>query len=322
MELGLADKIMVDLCGLSFASNDTDSLLVFLSQLHKWRGMLDLFRINAACRLHELSVTAPADLAAAATCGVHGCAVAFDNCQPHHVKFWVNGGPTDLGQSRPDSEIPTLARLSVPAMDLVRNAYGALAAQYIDLFGSIDHMHPDDLDLITRHLVFQAGIVLDVGCGPGHLTQHLRSLGVDAVGIDVVPEFIDHARVAYPHGHFVHGSMDRLGVAEGTVAAVLAWYSLIHVPPTDIHRVLAEFRQTIAEGGLLVIGFFDGEEIAPFEHRVATAYYWPVDELSAELERAGFTEIERIRRPGENQPGRRPHAAIVATASELRRRLR
>jgi hypothetical protein len=36
-----------------------------------------------------------------ATCGVHGCAVKFDNCQPHHVTFWENGGPTDLANLVP-----------------------------------------------------------------------------------------------------------------------------------------------------------------------------------------------------------------------------
>jgi SAM-dependent methyltransferase len=35
----------------------------------------------------------------------------------------------------------------------------------------------DDLALIARHLSVRPGTVLDVGCGPGHLTAHLRSLG-------------------------------------------------------------------------------------------------------------------------------------------------
>jgi hypothetical protein len=67
-------------------------------------------------------------------------------------------------------------------------------------------------------------------------------------------------------------------------------------------------------GGTLVAGSFDGDEVAAFEHRVATAYYWPVDELSARLDRAGFTEVERRLRPGVPEPGRRPHAAIAAIA--------
>jgi hypothetical protein len=65
MEFGHANKIIGDLCARSFVASDKDSLLAFLSQVQKWRGMLDHIEINAARRLHELSVTAPADLAAA-----------------------------------------------------------------------------------------------------------------------------------------------------------------------------------------------------------------------------------------------------------------
>ncbi len=31
-----------------------------------------------------------------ATCGVPGCRVAYDHCQPHHIHWWEHGGPTDL----------------------------------------------------------------------------------------------------------------------------------------------------------------------------------------------------------------------------------
>jgi hypothetical protein len=46
-----------------------------------------------------------------------------------------------------------------------------------------------------------------------------------------------------------------------------------------------------------------------------TAYRWPVDELSAQLARAGFTEVERLQRPGEGS--HRPHAAIAAIATHV-----
>jgi hypothetical protein len=46
-----------------------------------------------------------------------------------------------------------------------------------------------------------------------------------------------------------------------------------------------------------------------------TAYRWPVDELSARLQRAGFTEVERHVRPGRPEVGLRSHAAIVAIAN-------
>lgn len=79
-------------------------------------------------------------------------------------------------------------------MEPVREAYGALADRYIELFGHVDQVHADDLDLIARHLAIRPGAVLDVGCRPGHLTTYLRSLDVEATGIDIVPKFLRHAR--------------------------------------------------------------------------------------------------------------------------------
>lgn len=198
-------------------------------------------------------------------------------------------------------------------MERVRRAYGAMAEQYIDLVDSVARVHPDDLALIVRHLRIRPGAVLDVGCGPGHYTAHLRSLGVDATGLDPVPEFVNHARSVDPAGRYQIGSMEHLPVPSGSVAGILAWYSLIHVPPDDLDGVLSELRRAMGPGGTLVVGFFDGDEVVPFEHKVVTAYFWPVDELSARLRRAGFTEIERQRRPGPAEI-HRPHAAIVAIA--------
>lgn len=36
-----------------------------------------------------------------ATCGVHGCCVSFNHCQPHHVHWWRHGGPTDFANLLP-----------------------------------------------------------------------------------------------------------------------------------------------------------------------------------------------------------------------------
>ena len=189
-----------------------------------------------------------------------------------------------------------------------------MAEPYIELVDNTP-LHPDDLALIGRHLSIRPGAVLDVGCGPGHLTAHLRSLEVDATGLDLVAEFIDHARVTHPDGCYELGSMHQLPVPDRSVAGILAWYSLIHLPPDDLDGVLAELRRTLAPAGTLVIGFFDGDEVVAFEHKVTTAYYWPADTFARRLRQAGFTEIERQRRPGIAKPGHRPHAAIAATAN-------
>lgn len=195
-------------------------------------------------------------------------------------------------------------------MDEIGRAYGVMAEPYIELVRTSE-VAADDLALIDRHLSIRPGTVLDVGCGPGHLTAHLRARQVDAVGLDVVPEFIDHARATYPHGRYALGSMRRLPFPDRSVAGILAWYSLIHLSPDELDGVLAELRRVVSPAGALVAGFFDGHAVAPFDHKVTTAYFWPVDEFATRLERAGFTEVERGQRPG----GARPHAAVAAVVT-------
>lgn len=198
-------------------------------------------------------------------------------------------------------------------VEKIRDAYASVAELYIELFGTRELVRPDDLAFIERHLSIGSGVVLDLGCGPGHLTDHLRSLGVDATGVDLVPEFIDHARATYPRGRYHLGSLTNLDAGNGSVAGILAWFSTIHLPPPDLDDALAGFRRVTAPAGMLVIGFLDGDGVAPVDHKVATAYRYPAEEVSARLARAGFTEVEREHRPGDGT--HRPYSMIAAVAA-------
>ena len=105
------------------------------------------------------------------------------------------------------------------------------------------------------------------------------------------------------------GSIDDLGDADGQADGILSWYSLIHADPERVPTMLAEFARCLRPGGSLLLGFFDGERVEPFPHRVSPAWFWPVDEMAPRLVEAGFTVEEMHTRV---DPGHRPHAAIVA----------
>lgn len=197
-------------------------------------------------------------------------------------------------------------------LQAVRDTYSSMSKQYIEMVGDGLQEHADDMSLVRRHLAGLAGPVLDLGCGPGHWTSYLHSVGADVTGLDMVPEFVTHARAAYPGLTFVQGSMTDVDAPDHTVAGILSWYSTIHLSPSELDRVLTDFRRLLAPGGALVVGFFDSDDdVAPFDHKVITAYCWPVDEFSARLTRAGFTEAERLRRQVPERPDRR-YAAIAA----------
>jgi len=192
-------------------------------------------------------------------------------------------------------------------------AYAARAEEYTALFGSMDAVHDDDRDLVERWAAGLTGHVVDAGCGPGHWTDFLACRGLDVEGVDLAEPFLERARAAYPGVPFRRAALDDLGVPDGALGGVLAWYSVIHTPPDAVDDVLSELARAVAPGGGLLLGFCRGPRVEPFDHAVATAWFWPVDELAAHVERAGFDVVGTAER---TDPGARPHGAIRARRHE------
>ncbi|MCV7592107.1 class I SAM-dependent methyltransferase [Micrococcus luteus] len=151
------------------------------------------------------------------------------------------------------------------------------------------------------------GVLEDVGCGPAHWTAYLHSLGHDVRGIEPVEEFVAHARRAHPEVRVERGSFETVPTA--AVDGILAWYSIIHTPPAEMPRLFEHAHRSLRPGGSMLLGFFAGDEVEPFDHAITTAWHWPVDALSRLLTTAGFTVVDRGTR---QDPGARLHGWIEA----------
>jgi SAM-dependent methyltransferase len=103
------------------------------------------------------------------------------------------------------------------------------------------------------------GPVADVGCGPGHVTAHLREAGLDAFGIDLSPAMVDTARREHPELRFEVGSMTELPLADAALAGLLAFWSLVHVPDDALPGVFAQFSRVLRLGAPLLLGFHVGD---------------------------------------------------------------
>ncbi|QRY39464.1 class I SAM-dependent methyltransferase [Microbacterium hominis] len=190
----------------------------------------------------------------------------------------------------------------------VQAAYAARAAEYSDALGSMDAVHPSDRQLVDTWASTVSGRVLDAGSGPGHWTDYLGRRGLDVQGIDIVPEFLDRARTRYPSARFDTGSIDAIDEPDDAFGGILSWFSTIHHEPSRISIPLLQFARALRPGGTLLLGYFDGAEVEPFDHAVVRAYRWPARELIKVLDAAGFDVIETHRR---TERGRRDVGAIL-----------
>jgi SAM-dependent methyltransferase len=154
------------------------------------------------------------------------------------------------------------------------------------------------------------GPVADIGCGPGYVTGHLHDLGVDAFGIDLSPEMIAIARRDYPDLRFDVGTMTDLELADDSVAGIVAFWSVIHVPDQAVPSVFEEFRRVLRPGSPLLVGYHVGHQKLHTSEGYTgrpisvDSHYRPPSQIADWLRGVGFTiEAELVMRPDDDVPG-------------------
>ncbi len=117
------------------------------------------------------------------------------------------------------------------------------------------------LDRVAAHAA--GGPVVEVGCGPGHVTAYLADAGADATGIDLSPAMVEEARRRFPDGVYQVGDLRRLirPTSAPGWSAVLAWYSLIHLAASELPEALAALTRPLDTGGWLVVALHAGAEV-------------------------------------------------------------
>ncbi|WP_040722989.1 class I SAM-dependent methyltransferase [Nocardia veterana] len=188
----------------------------------------------------------------------------------------------------------------------VAAAYDGVAELYQDMFRDAIVTQPYDRAVLGlfAELVRTERLapVADLGCGPGRLTGFLRDSGLDVFGLDASAEMIRLARIAHPDLRFQHGSMTRIDMADGALGAIVAWYSIIHMPPERLPDVFTEFARALTDNGLLLLGFLatdEGIEMQSYDHKVAPAVRWSPARLIELLRPYGFVPLMRMVREPE-----------------------
>lgn len=112
--------------------------------------------------------------------------------------------------------------------------------------------------------------VLDVGCGPGALTAHLRSAGAEVAAIDPSPPFVDAIRMHFPDIDVRRGTAEELPYDADAFDAALAQL-VVHFM-TDPVTGITQMARVTRRGGVVAACVWDGPTgaLAPFWDAVHT----------------------------------------------------
>ncbi len=185
-----------------------------------------------------------------------------------------------------------------------RAGYDAIAEQYAEEFRAALDEAPLDRALLSGFAEMVRRDhpdpqLLEIGSGPGTVAAHLHQLGMPVRGIDLSPAMVDLARRTHPAVSFEVGEMGALDAADASVAGVIAWYSVIHVPASRRRGVIGEFHRVLRPGGYALLAFQVGDDTLHFDeafgHEVSLDFHrLEPDAVVALLEDAGFDLIARL----------------------------
>ncbi len=205
-----------------------------------------------------------------------------------------------------------------------RKAYDFSAAHYASTVGTTvtpAFERPIDratLNAFAEDLVAVShAVVLDIGCGVGRITQYLHERGLDVQGLDLSPEMISAARSAHPHLNFGVAPMTAVPIDNGSLAAAVLWYSIIHTPPSALLDIWNELARVLAPYGRVLLGFQAGhnEEVqrenAYGSSTTLTWYRHNSDDVVQSMERAGFVVQSRVWRVAELAHETTPQAFLT-----------
>jgi SAM-dependent methyltransferase len=189
--------------------------------------------------------------------------------------------------------------------ELIRN-YDLLASEYAERFCDELESKPFDRNQLQRFAeAIPGGTVCDIGCGPGHVTAHLESLGIDVIGVDLSPRMIAEAKRRYPSIGFQVGDMLDLKMEARSLGGIVALYSIIHLRRDMLQEAFRETNRVLRPGGLLLASFHKGQgelhedEVLGTQVSFDCTLFEP-NEVALAMEEAGFSVAETtIRRPYE-----------------------
>ncbi|MBK8046512.1 MAG: methyltransferase domain-containing protein [Anaerolineales bacterium] len=94
--------------------------------------------------------------------------------------------------------------------------------------------------------------ILDLGCGCGIPVAQVLSEKFQVTGVDISAVQVERARKLAPAASFICADIGALAFAPGSFAAIVAFYSIIHIPLEEQPALFVKLAQWLTPNGYLL----------------------------------------------------------------------
>jgi len=135
---------------------------------------------------------------------------------------------------------------------IVAKGYDTMAERYL----AWSDLRPSPTRLrylaLALDLIPPGSDVLDLGCGAGNPMTAALAEGRTVTGVDISETQLEMARRNVPGATFLQADMTTLTFEPASFDAVVAFYSLTHVPRDEQAQLLEQIRAWLRPGGLFL----------------------------------------------------------------------
>ena len=201
--------------------------------------------------------------------------------------------------------------MSPRPQDLVRDGYDAMSDRYAAWQSEIaDDPRDRYVELLLARLPERPDI-LEIGCGAGiEPTPTFARIG-RLTGIDISGAQIERAQKALPAAELIHGDFTTATFAAGSYDAVVALFTLTHIPANDLPALLGRVATWLRPDGLFLATFGTGaaHETVVDDFLGAPMFFSGFDEETNErlVREPGLTIVEsriEVMHEPESEPGK------------------
>lgn len=186
----------------------------------------------------------------------------------------------------------------------IADCYNKTASAYAEKFmDELDHKIFDrDFLKSFAERNGSKGKTLDLGCGPGHITDFLQRNGCkDILGIDLSVGMIETARRLQPSIPFEQGNMLDLPFSNASIGNAVAMYSIIHFDYETLGLAFREIHRILVPGAEFLFSFHIGDEVLHRDEFLGEKididfYLLKVETVVEILKDSRFTPLEIIER--------------------------
>jgi len=161
-------------------------------------------------------------------------------------------------------------------------------------------LYNDSYDLFCQQISTANPAILEIGCGPGNITQYLLNKRPDFYiqGTDISPNMIQLAKANNPTANFNVMDCREIGQLPNKFHGIIGGFCLPYLSAADSSKLIKACAALLNNKGILYISFVEGDYLQSGFQTGSSGdrtyfYFHSLESLIKELENNGF-EIRQV----------------------------